>query len=103
MFKRWLRKKLYALMRENEPQYEPIPCGTSRVTALGVSEPRLDYNHENVLNFRIFGANGGTVIEFTRYNRTTDQHKSGVYVIPDNAEFSEELAKIITMEQLKHF
>ena len=90
-------------MRENEPQYEPIPFGAHK-TAIGVPmEPRLDYNHENVLNFRIFGANGGTVIEFTRYNRTTDQHKSGVYVIPDNAEFSEELAKIITMEQLKHF
>lgn len=103
MFKRWLRKKLYALMRENEPQYETMPFGTSRAIAVGVAEPRLDYNHENVLNFRIFGANGGTVIEFTRYNRTTDQHKSGVYVIPDNAEFGEELSKIVTMEQLKHF
>lgn len=93
MFKNWLRRRLRNLLNENE-------CVTAK---LGVVTPRMDYNHEGVLNIRVFGATGGTVIEVARYDRKLDQNKTGVYVIPDTNDFGSELSKIITMEQLKHF
>lgn len=95
MFKRWLSRKLHDILYSNELGCEPTNL-TGTVT-------RLDYHHEGVLNIRVFGATGGTVVEVGRYDKKLDQNKTGVYVIPDTTDFSDELSKIITMEQLKHF
>lgn len=95
MFKNWLRRKLQDILCSNE-----LACEPSNVVG---AVTRLDYNHEGVLNIRVFGATGGTVVEVARYDKKLDQNKTGVYVIPDTNDFSDELSKIITMEQLKHF
>ena len=98
MFKNWLRNRLYNFLMSNEPCKEP-----QLSTACHGSVPRLDYSHDGVINIRIFGATGGTVIEVGRYDRKLDQNKTGVYVVPESEDFGSELSKIVTMEQLKNF
>ncbi len=49
----------------------------------------------------VYSASGGTIIETTKYDRQKDDHKHSLYVVTDDKELGEELAKIITMESLR--
>jgi len=49
----------------------------------------------------IYGASGGTIIETTKYDRQRDDHKHSLHVVTEDKDLGEELAKIITMEQLR--
>ncbi len=97
MFKNWLRHRLFNLLNE------PTSIGMCKEVATNSTRTGLDYNHNSPLNFRMFGAHGGTVIEFSKYDRKTDEHRTSIHIIPETADFSTEVAKIITMEQIKNF
>jgi len=49
----------------------------------------------------VYGASGGTIIETTKYDRKSDEHRHSLHVVTDDKELGEELAKIITMESLR--
>lgn len=59
----------------------------------------LDY--ERALNFRVWFANGGRVIQTNRYDRVKDRNFTGLYVIGNDQDLGEEINKIITMEGLR--
>jgi hypothetical protein len=66
------------------------------------AEPELrDYNHDNRINFSIYNASGGKVIEASRYDTIKDRRRNNLYVIHENEDFTESLGKIITMESLR--
>lgn len=96
MFKNWLRNRLFNLLNDSGAM------GCEKVVP-NATRAGLDYNHNSPLNFRMFGAHGGTVIEFSKYDRKTDEHRTSIHIIPETADFSTEVAKIITMEQIKNF
>jgi len=49
----------------------------------------------------VYGASGGTIIETTKYDRKSDENRHSLHVITDDKDLGAELAKIITMEQLR--
>ncbi len=55
----------------------------------------------NSFRLSIYGASGGTIIETTKYDRKTDENRHSLYVVTEDKDLGEELAKIITMEQLR--
>lgn len=56
---------------------------------------------ERAIQFTVYQANGGRVIETRRYDRQKDRHTNGLYVITSEMDFGREIDKIITMEALK--
>lgn len=54
-----------------------------------------------VLNFRIYNAVNGQLLEFNRYDRKNDQHTSTLYLIEKDKELADYVAKCINMELLK--
>ncbi len=56
----------------------------------------------NSLNFKIYKASGGTVLETASYDRKTDRHNNSLYVITDDKDLGKEIGKIITLESLKN-
>lgn len=62
--------------------------------------PSIDAG-DRAIRFTVYNANGGRVIETSRYDRTKDRHHTGLYVITSEADFGRELDKIITQEYLK--
>ena len=56
---------------------------------------------EPVLNFKVYTAVGGKVVEFRRYDRKSDRNDSTTYIITNDQDFGERIAKIATMEKLK--
>jgi hypothetical protein len=50
---------------------------------------------------KVYGASGGTIIETTKYDRKSDENRHSLHVVTEDKDLGEELAKIITMEQLR--
>jgi len=57
---------------------------------------------EPVLNFKVYSAVGGKVVEFRRYDRRSDRNDSTTYIITQDQDFGERIAKIATLENLKN-
>jgi len=60
--------------------------------------PDLD---SQAFRLKIYGASGGTIIETTKYDRKSDENRHSLHVVTEDKDLGEELAKIITMEQLR--
>jgi hypothetical protein len=53
------------------------------------------------INFSIRGAQGGWVVETSRYDRITDRHVNELYVLTEYDTMGTELANILSLELLK--
>lgn len=59
-----------------------------------------DLNSQS-FRLQVYGASGGTIIETTKYDRKNDENRHSLYVVTEDKDLGQELAKIITMEQLR--
>jgi hypothetical protein len=74
----------------------------SRGTAIS-SNRRVEHNYddESVITFKVYGANGGKIIEAARYDEKRDNEGIRRYVISEDADLADSLAKIVSMEYLR--
>lgn len=96
--KRWFLGKLKrALMNHNENIVshwaEAVPStlsssGDSRLRSAG-------------MNFTVYNADGGYVLEYHTYDNKTDTTENRIHIIQDNEDFGDRLAKILTIELLR--
>ena len=57
--------------------------------------------HSQSFRLNIYGASGGTIIETTKYDRKSDENRHSLHIVTEDKDLGQELAKIITMEQLR--
>jgi len=83
-------------VRENDiAEPVPYPIGTkSTMGSHGIND------RGNGMNFTVYNATGGKVIQISSYNPNTDRHHSSLYVITDKEDLGSELGQIITRESL---
>jgi hypothetical protein len=96
---KWFKKMLWRWSyqgQELEEQTGKIPRGlvTSR-------DSEAVCGDEPVLNFKVYSAVGGKVVEFRRYDRHKDRNDTTTYIITNDQDFGERISKIATMEKLK--
>lgn len=60
-----------------------------------------DVSGDPILNFKVFNAVGGKIVEFRYYDRIKDRTSSQTYIITNDQDFGERIAKIATIESLK--
>lgn len=53
------------------------------------------------IQFRVYSASGGKVVETMRYDKVKDRHITGLHIITEDQDLGKQLEKIITMEYLK--
>lgn len=53
------------------------------------------------LQFKVYSAVGGKVVEFNRYDPKTDRNNRQVYIIGKDEDFGEKIARISTLESMK--
>lgn len=88
---KWLKRKLRNWLRDDESMV--IACeevSTSRTS------PRQDG-----LNFCLYKAVGGHVLESRQYNSKLDRNEGTLYMIHDDEDFAKQVAQAIMMEQMK--
>jgi hypothetical protein len=69
-------------------------------SAISRGEPQID-QPERAIQFTVYNANGGRVVETRRYDRQKDRNQTGLYIITSDQDFGHEIDKIITMEALR--
>ena len=52
------------------------------------------------MNFTVFNAIGGKVIQINQYNPVNDRTRQQLYIVTDNEDLGVELGQIITIESL---
>ena len=99
---RWFLKKLIEgaeWEKRQSQEKESVDIKTLRSNSISVSQS-ID-QPDRAIQFTVYNANGGRVVETRRYDRLKDRNNNGLYVITNDQDFGHEIDKIITMESLK--
>ena len=95
----WFKKIVINWVREDwDNARQEQDCMTSRLIS---TAENASINDDPVLNFKVYSAIGGKVVEFRRYDRKSDRNDSTTYIITNDQDFGERIAKIATMENIK--
>lgn len=94
---KWLKRKLRKWV--NEVVYETEGVSGKLVASRDVEAGMCDA--DPILNFRVFSAVGGRVVEFRTYDRKTDRSNTTTYIISKDDDFGDKIAKIATLESMK--
>ena len=97
---KWFKRMLWRWQQEGR---EIVECDAkvSRGTQLISSEDADSVGGDPILNFKIYSAVGGKVVEFRQYDRHKDRNFHQTYIITNDQDFGERISKIATMEILK--
>lgn len=98
--KRWLLKSVKEAVAEERSAIETQP-NIKGISTLSKSRDQNIDQPERAINFTVYTATGGRVIETRKYDRKTDRNTTGLYIITNEMDFGREIDKIITMEALK--
>ena len=91
---KWLKRKLRNWINDYDNEV------SMKLTASRDVEAQV-CDAEPILNFRVFSAVGGSVVEFRRYDRKTDRNDTTTYIITKDQDFGDKISKIANMEMLK--
>jgi hypothetical protein len=94
-FNNWFRKKCKEAWETRDG-----PANPSTYLTLSAASPRSGLD-SNGLSLSIYGADGGTVMEFRHYDHAKDRSDYSLHVISQNENFEERVAHAITMEMMR--
>lgn len=98
-FVRWIKRDWYNC-EDDSPEEVCVPSPGYSNGAKIASSHRIESPVR--FNFTVIPASGGRIVEFNTYDHHKDRSINTVHVIPDEADFSNELTKIVSIELLKH-
>jgi hypothetical protein len=91
---KWLKRKLRNWINDYDNEV------SMKLTASREVEAQV-CDAQPILNFRVFSAVGGQVVEFRRYDRKTDRNDTTTYIIHKEDDFGEKISKIANLELLR--
>lgn len=89
---KWLASK----MKNSLEDESELASHGSRLVA--VAEDSLN---SRGMNFTVYRASGGHIIEHRVYDKKTDRNNNSLHIITDDKDLGEEIGKIITFESLR--
>jgi hypothetical protein len=94
----WLKRKICRwLDSEQDICVEENKYATASMNSIS----SRDVNSDPTLQFKIYNAIGGKVVEFSRYDRQRDKALHNIYIIGKDEDFGAKIAKIAMLETLK--
>jgi len=94
---KWLKNKVIKWVKEDWDS----PREDTGMAIRARDFDAVPYEEDPILNFRVFSAVGGQVVEFRRYDRKTDRSESTTYIIHKDDDFGDKIAKVANLEMLK--
>lgn len=95
---KWFKKLVASWARQGNNYEEDCKMPINRLSSRDETSACSD---DPVLNFKVYSAIGGKVVEFRRYDRQRDRNESTTYIITNDQDFGERISKIATMENIK--
>ena len=104
----WLRKKVIKWVREDWESEKSNHRGLGLVGYPNEPKPARDYSYESPdvpgMDIRVQNVTGGMIVSVTRFNTRRaeiDYPRTQVYLLREEENLGESLAKIITQESLR--
>ena len=95
---KWFKKLVANWAQQGHNYVEVESMKSNRLVARDEATVCSD---DPILNFKVYSAVGGKVVEFRRYDRRSDRNDTTTYIITNDQDFGERISKIATMENLK--
>ena len=89
---KYLRNRDDAIVSVNRIQTS-LSSGNDDRPSIGSNKHRM--------NFTVYRANGGMMVEYNRYDDRKDHHYCELHIVHPDENLGEALAKIVTFESLK--
>lgn len=102
MFKwinKWFNKKVEQAWNEARNQASPQEETMKMGSAISLSRSRR--LEQNGMNFTIYSAVGGHIMEYSCYDERTDHSTKTLHIITSDQDLGQSIAHIITYEMLK--
>jgi hypothetical protein len=99
-FDNWFAEKV----QESWNRARAVPTSSSKDRdTISFTEDRPNHlgSSRHRMNFTVYRANGGTIVEYNKYDERKDQHHCDLHIVHEDENLGEALAKIITFESLK--
>jgi hypothetical protein len=95
----WFKKKVINWVKEdwNKVRSENDIAVPSTIGTISKGR-RLE---QNGMNFTIYSANGGYVMEYSTYDHKTDRRDTALHIIPTDQDLGQGIAHVITFEMLR--
>lgn len=100
MFEKWIMRRSMKIQRKYD---EAVPEDTVSYNPGSklISRRGDDLSDNRPMTFNIYRANGGSIVELRKYDNRKDHWDNQLHVIPDEADFTDTLSKIVTLETLR--
>jgi hypothetical protein len=101
----WFKRMVIKWVRddwENAREDQQVSYNTLSKNSMGIAVSKQSIDSEPTLNFKVYNAIGGKIVEFSRYDRRQDRSDHQTYIITQDQDFGERIAKIATLESLKN-
>ena len=97
----WFKQKVISWVREDwqKVRSDGDVIASSKSINTITSGRRMDQS--NGMNFTIYSANGGYVMEYSMYDPRTDERNTALHIITSDQDLGQGIAHIITLEMLR--
>ena len=94
----WILKRAKRIRQRNET----ISSIDKLQTGISISEDRPSIgSSRHRMNFTVYRANGGVLVEINRYDERKDHHHCELHIVHPDENLGDALGKIVTFESLK--
>ena len=94
----WILKRAKRIRNRNET----ISSIDKLQTGISISEDRPSIgSSRHRMNFVVYRANGGVLVEINRYDERKDHHHCELHIVHPDQDLGAALGKIVTFESLK--
>jgi hypothetical protein len=94
----WILKRAKRIRNRNET----ISSIDRLQTGISINEDRPSIgSSKHRMNFTVYRANGGVLVEINRYDERKDHHHCELHIVHPDENLGEALGKIVTFESLK--
>jgi hypothetical protein len=97
----WFKRMVVKWVREDWDSVRVDQAEKYAINTISTKGHGRHVDADPTLQFKVYNAIGGKVVEFSRYDRKTDRHDHSIYVIGKDDDFGDKIAKIATLETLK--
>jgi hypothetical protein len=94
---KWFKKKLYQWVKDAND--EANSYATKGLVASSDVTASMDDNP--VLNFRIFSAQNGIILEFRHYDRKTDRSNTSTFIVSESEDVSDYVRQCLPIELMR--
>ena len=97
----WILQRAKRIRSREETMYQTDRLQHSITSGVKSSDSGSIGTSRHRMNFTVYRANGGMMVEYNRYDDRKDQHQCELHIVHPDEDFGAALGKIVTFESLK--